>query len=75
MLIWLGFVKYVDEATATSTNLINATDKGANFGVDVTNVTPEGRPSIRLESKKKYETGLIVLDVTHMPFGCGTWPA
>ncbi|KAH5767977.1 hypothetical protein HBI16_136480 [Parastagonospora nodorum] len=70
-----GFVKYVDEATAKSTNLINATAKGANFGVDVTNKTPEGRPSIRLESKKKYDTGLIVLDVTHMPFGCGTWPA
>jgi hypothetical protein len=54
--------------------LINATAP-AQFGVDVTNKTPGGRPSIRIEGKKKYDSGLIVLDVEHMPFGCGTWPA
>ncbi|KAH7076841.1 concanavalin A-like lectin/glucanase domain-containing protein [Paraphoma chrysanthemicola] len=71
-----GFVKYVDEATARQTNLINGSaTTAAIFGVDVTNKTPGGRPSIRVESKKKYDGGLIVLDVAHMPFGCGTWPA
>jgi hypothetical protein len=69
-------VKYVDEATARKSNLINASSTtAAQFGVDVTNKTPNGRPSIRIESKKKYDSGLIVLDVAHMPFGCGTWPA
>lgn len=72
----IGFVKYVDEATARQTNLINGSITGAvQFGVDITNKTPNGRPSIRIESKKKYDTGLVVLDVAHMPFGCGTWPA
>jgi hypothetical protein len=69
-------VDYVDEATARQSNLINASSTAAvNFGVDVTNKTPNGRPSIRIESKKKYSSGLIVLDLEHMPFGCGTWPA
>ncbi|KAF1932494.1 glycoside hydrolase family 16 protein [Didymella exigua CBS 183.55] len=71
-----GFVKYVDEATARQTNLINASvTTGAEWGVDSTNETPNGRPSLRLVSKKKYSTGLVVMDVAHMPTGCGTWPA
>jgi len=71
-----GFVKYVDEATARKTDLINGSStSAAHFGVDTQNKTPNGRPSLRIESKKKYDSGLIVLDVAHMPFGCGTWPA
>ena len=71
-----GFVKYVDEDTARQTNLINGSSASvAHFGVDTQNKTPQGRPSMRMESKKKYDNGLIVLDVAHMPFGCGTWPA
>ncbi|PSN63503.1 hypothetical protein BS50DRAFT_458362, partial [Corynespora cassiicola Philippines] len=71
-----GFVKYVDEATAREMNLINAsTTAPVEWGVDSTNKTPEGRPSIRLEGKKKYTGGLVMIDVQHMPFGCGTWPA
>jgi hypothetical protein len=68
-----GFVQFVDEATGRETGLINST--GVSWGVDTTNQTPDGRPSIRIESKKSYDSGLIVLDVAHMPFGCGTWPA
>jgi hypothetical protein len=68
-----GFVQFVDEATGRETGLINST--GVSWGVDMTNKTPNGRPSIRMESKKSYDSGLIVLDVAHMPFGCGTWPA
>ena len=70
-----GHVKYVDQATARSAGLINSTKGVVAWGVDTTNVTPQGRPSIRLESKKAYEAGLVVLDVAHMPTGCGTWPA
>ncbi|KAF1836674.1 hypothetical protein BDW02DRAFT_587192 [Decorospora gaudefroyi] len=71
-----GFVQFVDEATAKQTNLINSSiTTGASWGVDIQNQTPDGRPSMRIESKKTYDSGLIVLDVAHMPFGCGTWPA
>lgn len=71
-----GFVNYVDEATARQGNLINGSvPTKAVFGVDTVNKTPKGRPSVRIESKKSYDSGLIVLDLEHMPFGCGTWPA
>jgi len=37
----------------------------------------EGGPrnSIRLEGLKRYNRGLFILDVRHMPAGCATWPA
>ncbi|KAF2742642.1 glycoside hydrolase family 16 protein [Sporormia fimetaria CBS 119925] len=71
-----GFVQYVDQYTAEDMGLLNSTYGDAvSFGVDSTNITPNGRPSIRITSKKAYNTGLVVLDVEHMPVGCGTWPA
>jgi hypothetical protein len=47
-------------------------------GVDSNNVYPLdglGRPSVRLESKQTFTEGLFVLDLTHIPTGCGIWPA
>lgn len=33
-----------------------------------------GRASVRVRSKKTYESGMVmVVDVKHMPWGCGTW--
>eukprot|EP00978_Attheya_sp_CCMP212_P024354 scaffold76392_cov52-Attheya_sp.AAC.3 len=38
--------------------------------------TKEGpRDSIRLEGKRRFNRGLFILDLRHMPAGCGTWPA
>lgn len=38
--------------------------------------TPAGPyDSIRLEGLKRYNRGLFILDIRHMPEGCGTWPA
>lgn len=38
--------------------------------------TKEGpRDSVRLEGKKRFDRGLFILDVRHMPDGCGVWPA
>ncbi|KAK7191908.1 hypothetical protein DPSP01_011335 [Paraphaeosphaeria sporulosa] len=72
-----GFVKYVDEATARSSGLIDASGPPVpvKWGVDTVNKDPEGRASVRLESKTAYNKGLVVIDLEHMPFGCGTWPA
>jgi len=71
-----GFVKYVDEATSRSMNLIDSsTTVPVKWGVDTVNKDPEGRASIRLTSKKSYNKGLVIIDIEHMPFGCGTWPA
>lgn len=45
------------------------------MGVDNSSITSGGRKSVRVTSHKAYNTGLVVLDVAHMPEGCGTWPA
>ena len=34
-----------------------------------------GRDSIRISSLKAYPEAIFVIDVEHMPTGCGTWPA
>lgn len=69
-------VSYVNQATARSNGLINSTSQSVYLGVDYTNVTPNGRPSVRLASKASYNHGLIILDLAHMPGSiCGTWPA
>ncbi|KAI8898197.1 concanavalin A-like lectin/glucanase domain-containing protein [Globomyces pollinis-pini] len=36
---------------------------------------PNGRKSIRLESKTTYTHGLFIFDLEHMPSGCATWPS
>lgn len=33
------------------------------------------RDSVRLEGKTRFDRGLFILDVRHMPDGCGVWPA
>lgn len=69
-------MQYVDQATAQSMNLLNASAGAAvGWGVDTVNKDQAGRASVRLTSKKTYNHGLIVVDVEHMPVGCGTWPA
>lgn len=38
--------------------------------------TPDGpRQSIRLEGKRRFHRGLFIIDLRHMPAGCGVWPA
>ena len=72
-----GFVIYQSEDESRSHGLIGrGAGGGASFGVDSMSKTPQGRPSVRLTSKKSYQFGLFILDVLHMPGGiCGTWPA
>ncbi|MCJ1395103.1 hypothetical protein MMC18_007984 [Xylographa bjoerkii] len=71
-----GYVNYVDQPTAQSEGLINTNNGLVYLGVDNTNVASgRGRNSVRLESLKTYNHALIVLDLAHMPAGCGTWPA
>ena len=45
---------------------------------DYQNVVPpssRGRNSVRLTSRNAYTDSVIILDVQHLPEGCGTWPA
>ena len=70
-----GFVNYVDAGTAQSSGLINTNNNQVYMGVDHDNQAPNGRSSVRVSSKKSYNHMLVVLDLAHMPYGCGTWPA
>jgi hypothetical protein len=76
-----GFVKYVDAVTASRDGLAGYADGGVYLGVDYTNTTTTGRPSVRVTSKKAYTKGLFIADIAHMPAGaagsssCGIWPA
>ncbi|GIK03045.1 hypothetical protein Aspvir_007111 [Aspergillus viridinutans] len=71
-----GFVEYVDREQAESLSLIESTNSSVSIRVDnTTSYAPRGRKSVRLESKKGYDTGLFIFDIIHTPYGCGTWPA
>lgn len=76
-----GFVHYVPREMAAQLNLTYASDNTAVLRVD-TSVGPgsepdasTGRFSVRVESKKQYNSGVFIFDVKHTPYGCGTWPA
>lgn len=72
-----GHVQYVDATAAVAEGLIRATRQRAYIGVERSSVTSEAvkRHSVRIQSKAVYNKGLFVIDVEHMPTGCGTWPA
>ncbi|CAK5267867.1 unnamed protein product [Mycena citricolor] len=74
-----GRVNYVDQATAQAQNLTFAGPNKFVLRADHTTVisdaSPVGRNSVRIQSKKKYSTHAAVFDIAHMPEGCGTWPA
>jgi hypothetical protein len=42
---------------------------------DVVQPGARGRDSVRISSHEAYDEVVIVLDIQHMPQGCGTWPA
>ena len=73
-----GFVHYVPAETATSSqyNLTYASSSSAVMRVDTTDTDAStGRYSVRITSKKQYDSGLFIFDVLNSPYGCSTWPA
>ena len=72
-----GFVDYVERDYAQSAGLIGDDYGKVYMGVDHSGVASKsGRPAVRIESRKTYDSGLIIIDIEHMPGGiCGTWPA
>ncbi|KAH0589413.1 hypothetical protein H2248_005170 [Termitomyces sp. 'cryptogamus'] len=73
-----GRVNYIDKSTAISGNLSTATFHKFFMRADSTSVVSpnaRGRDSVRIHSNTAYGDSVIVLDVQHMPAGCGTWPA
>ncbi|KAI0072658.1 hypothetical protein K474DRAFT_1667552 [Panus rudis PR-1116 ss-1] len=75
-----GRVNYVNRDMAVAKNLSYATDSKFIMRADDLNVvTPgpnvRGRDSVRISSYDAYDESVTILDLAHMPAGCGTWPA
>jgi len=67
----------VSKDRAVETGIMNVTLEGDKEYVYMSSAsTKEGpRESIRLEGKKLYNHGLFIIDLKHLPAGCGIWPA
>ncbi|KAH9879897.1 hypothetical protein J1614_001921 [Plenodomus biglobosus] len=73
-----GFVQYQTREAAASQNLVGLLEDTQSIfmGVDYKTKDPKGRASVRLESTKTWNQGLLIADIRHMPDSiCGTWPA
>nr|ODN96107.1 hypothetical protein L204_03798 [Cryptococcus depauperatus CBS 7855] len=73
-----GRVNYIDLPTAQSQNLSWADESTFVLRGDAFKQVQSGsrgRDSVRIHSKDTFGDGLLVIDATHMPQGCGTWPA
>ncbi|KAI4267217.1 MAG: hypothetical protein L6R38_008359 [Xanthoria sp. 2 TBL-2021] len=72
-----GYANFVDQSTARTKGLLESDKRTVTLRADSTNVASgRGRDSLRLTSKAKYNHGLIVVDLAHMPGNaCGVWPA
>ncbi|KAK4687211.1 hypothetical protein P7C73_g2919, partial [Tremellales sp. Uapishka_1] len=72
-----GYVNYVSQDDAASKGLTSIDSTGAFImAADSTNnASGRGRNSVRISSKDKFADGVYILDLNHLPVGCGTWPA
>jgi hypothetical protein len=82
-----GYNTYVGKDRAIKLGLANVTKETSKYDDDMSSIdyvylqsTPgvDGggfRESVRLEGKRRFDRGLFILDVAHMPAGCGVWPA
>jgi hypothetical protein len=73
-----GYNTYVSQSRAEKLGIasIITDDNDEEFVYMASAPTEDGpRESVRLEGKTRFERGLFILDVRHMPDGCGVWPA
>ncbi|TDL28057.1 hypothetical protein BD410DRAFT_894166 [Rickenella mellea] len=73
-----GRVNFVNQSVAVQANLSFASATSFIMRADDLNVVPpsaRGRNSVRITSHNSYADSMIVVDVKHIPEGCGTWPA
>lgn len=69
-----GYVNYVSLADAQSMGLTGQLGDGSFvMRADAeTRAAGRGRNSVRISSKAQFRDGVYILDVNHMPVGCGT---
>jgi hypothetical protein len=71
-----GVAQYVSLDDAHSNSMAGIKNNVTYLGVDTVAHSGSTRNSIRLSSKTLYNAGtMFVIDILHMPTGCGTWPS
>jgi len=61
---------------SSSSTSSKPTEKEEPFVYMSTAPTDKGpRDAVRMEGKKRYDRGLFIIDLRHMPAGCASWPA
>lgn len=75
-----GTVNFLDEVAANATGLAGFLETGNGtmaiyMAADSTSSGGSGRGAVRVSSNQTFQHGLVVVDILHMPTGCGTWPA
>ena len=72
-----GYNVYVSKESAMQSKIAGVKQEdGEEFVYMSSASTKKGpRDSVRLEGKRRFDRGLFVLDVVHMPNGAGVWPA
>ncbi|KAK1924448.1 concanavalin A-like lectin/glucanase domain-containing protein [Papiliotrema laurentii] len=72
-----GYVNYVSKSDSQSLGLASKLQDGSFImRADAENRSVgRGRNSVRISSKASFGDGVYILDMNHMPVGCGTWPA
>jgi hypothetical protein len=70
-----GSVQFASENSAKSQGLIGMKNGAAFMRASNKDISGGNRPSVRFQSKKAYDSGLVIFDVAKMPVGCATWPA
>jgi hypothetical protein len=68
-----GHITYVPKHRAQDIGIYNVTKESIFMSSKETKQGP--RESIRLEGKRRFNHGLFIIDLDHMPAGCGVWPA
>lgn len=74
-----GFVRYIDEQTARDAGMLRLSEgniyMSADLKTDLNPASGPGRDSVRVGSRAAFTRGVFVIDLDHIPTGCGTWPA
>jgi len=73
-----GKVAYQDRNSSFAKGLVYVQENGKVImkGDNFTQLSPGvNRDSVRISSTAEYNTGLFILDLDKVPWGCATWPA
>ena len=69
-----GSVTYISAEEALVDGLVKLANGQIFMSTDMKS-TKMPRRSVRVFSKQTYSKGLVIIDLEHIPTGCGTWPA